>query len=530
MGARTVAIIGCGVSGLCTIKNLLEEGFDCTAFDSRPSVGGIWRFTGSETDISVLRTTVSNASRYKNCYTDFPYPEDTVPFPEASKVQEYLESYAKHFDLVKHIRLSTKVTKVVRNASDTKWTVHSTRNDGTETQIDFDKVAVCWGEWGIPKMPVFEERQKFEGKIIHSLAYKHPKNFGGKRVVVFGFGNNAADISTSLVGHAKDVYLAHRSGANLIPRFVDGKPSDLTLTVRLSKLKYAIAALSPALAELFFNTVVKSITNKAFKLKPEWNIHPAPSILTHQPIVSDNLIDCLANHSIINRPNIHHFTGPKSVEFTDGSTLEDIDAIICCTGFTRDFSLVPDMLPVLFPSTAKPDPWTSHPNSDGRPLPHLYQNIFPLEHNDSVAYLSNFTYPTGYMPIVDLASMAVAQVWKGTSSLPSRDRMAEQIDSHHTWLVRQLQKGTVASDFVQDESWAKAMHDLAGTACNEMLGYGTAGWKWWFSDPGFAGLVMGGVESAFVMRLFEGKRKKWEGAKDAILEVNRQAEALEKIK
>jgi dimethylaniline monooxygenase (N-oxide forming) len=527
MATPTIAIIGCGVTGLATLKNLLEAGFTCTAFDSRPSIGGIWKFTSSPSDNSVLETTISNKSRYKNCFTDFPYPEDAPPFPDARGVQEYLEAYARKFDLMRHVKLSTKVVKVVRNETEGTWSVHLRQNEGTETQEDFDKIAVCRGEWGEPKMPFFEGRDVFNGEIIHSLAFKHPSQYASKRVVVLGLGNNAADISTTLAKHAKSVYLAHRRGANLLPRFIDGKPGDLAVTLRLNNLKYALNAISPALAELFFNFVMRSLTNKAFKLKPEWRIHPAPSIFTHQPTVTDDLVDCLAEGRIVSKPNIRRFTGPRSIEFIDGTFVDNIDAVICCTGFIRDFSLVPDMLPIVF-SDKSNEEWTSHPNSDGKPLAHLYLNIFPLRQAESVAYLNNFSYPTGYTPIADLASMAVAQVWRGTSSLPSISAMQDQIRSQHAWLVKQLGNGTVASDFVQEEHWLRAMHDLAGTGRNEMLGYRMSGWKWWASDPGFAGLVMGGVESPHAMRLFEGKRKRWEGARKAIEDVNKQVDRLEK--
>lgn len=75
--------------------------------------------------------------------------------------------------------------------------------------IDFDKAAVCTGEWSEPKMPAFAGRENFEGQNIHSLAFKNPEHFKGKGVVVLGIGNNVADISTSLVGHATNI-LNHR--------------------------------------------------------------------------------------------------------------------------------------------------------------------------------------------------------------------------------------------------------------------------------------------------------------------------------
>ena len=128
--------------------------------------------------------------------------------------------------------------------------------------------------------------------------------------------------------------------------------------------------------------------------------------------------------------------------------------------------------------------------------------------------------------MADLASMAVAQVWKGTSALPNVSEMEAQTDGHYAWLVRQLQKGTMASDVFQEESWLRTMNDLAGTGCSEKLGFGIQGWKWWVSEPAFANLVMAGVENPSALRIFDGKRKKWEGAREAIEEVDRQVGEL----
>jgi dimethylaniline monooxygenase (N-oxide forming) len=215
MGLSRVVVIGSGVTGLVTLKNLLEEGFDATAFDDRNTIRGVWKYSDGKI-LSVLETTVSNKSRFKNSYTDFPYPKNSPAFPTALQVHKYLESYADEFDLLPHIHLQTKVLRVTRNDDDTKWTVHLQERNGSETATDFDKVAVCSGEWGKQRMPLFSGRDLFKGEIIHAQAFKRPSDFKGKAVTVLGLGNNAADIATALVGHASKIYLAHRRGANLV--------------------------------------------------------------------------------------------------------------------------------------------------------------------------------------------------------------------------------------------------------------------------------------------------------------------------
>jgi cation diffusion facilitator CzcD-associated flavoprotein CzcO len=43
-----------------------------------------------------------------------------------------------------------------------------------------------------------------------------PEQWAGKRVLVVGFGNTAADIAGVLVNTAKKVYLSHRRGAIVV--------------------------------------------------------------------------------------------------------------------------------------------------------------------------------------------------------------------------------------------------------------------------------------------------------------------------
>lgn len=51
---------------------------------------------------------------------------------------------------------------------------------------------------------------------MHSRAFKKPWEFAGKRVMVVGFGNTAADTATALANVAKTVYIAHRNGARIV--------------------------------------------------------------------------------------------------------------------------------------------------------------------------------------------------------------------------------------------------------------------------------------------------------------------------
>lgn len=44
-----------GGMGIAAVKNLSEEGFNVTGFESSPYVGGLWHYTDDEETLSVLK-------------------------------------------------------------------------------------------------------------------------------------------------------------------------------------------------------------------------------------------------------------------------------------------------------------------------------------------------------------------------------------------------------------------------------------------------------------------------------------------
>ncbi|TXG48687.1 hypothetical protein EZV62_024562 [Acer yangbiense] len=150
----------------------------------------------------------------------------TENFPAQHKVFDYIQSYAQHFDLIKHIRFNTKVVgieyeglsdKEIQSCSlwngngqpfsfKGKWkvVVDSTENNSTEVhKVDF--VILCVGRYcdvpSIPEFPPKKGPEAFHGKVIHSMDYaamdyESAANFvKGKQVTVAGFQKSALDIA-----------------------------------------------------------------------------------------------------------------------------------------------------------------------------------------------------------------------------------------------------------------------------------------------------------------------------------------------
>lgn len=138
------------------------------------------------------------------------------------------------------------------------------------------------------------------------------------------------------------------------------------------------------------------------------------------------------------------------------------------------------------------------------------------------------------MVAFDLASMAIAQVFAEKYPLPPQLSMQESIKKHHAYVIRAWHKSHKQNKgkntatyvgFVQVAQWMTWMNEAAGTGLNEKLGYGLEGWKFWLRERKFCNLLMGGVMSAHVYRVFETQRgrKKWDGAKEAIERANKDA-------
>jgi dimethylaniline monooxygenase (N-oxide forming) len=194
------------------LKNLREEGFEAVGFDRNRYVGGLWQYSTQE-ETSVMETTVVNFSKERMCFTDFPFPEHIPSHPTAAQVQQYLVAYAEHFNLNPSIRLNTRIRQITLDEGRQKWVVQV---EGEDTQY-FDKVVIATGGMvSKAHMPAVEGINKFAGVSIHSQAFKRPSDYQGKRVMVVGFSNSAADTATQLAGIADKVYIAHRHGARVV--------------------------------------------------------------------------------------------------------------------------------------------------------------------------------------------------------------------------------------------------------------------------------------------------------------------------
>ncbi|KAK8102223.1 hypothetical protein PG984_015369 [Apiospora sp. TS-2023a] len=613
MDKVNIAVIGTGPAGLTALKTLREEGFNAIAFERRDRIGGLWSYSGNPAFTSVINGTVCNISKFVTGFSDFPLPRDSPTYSTGQQVGEYFHSYAVHFKLLEHVRFQTTVKKVLRNSADDGWDVHITDTDGNRI-LPFHKVVFGSGNESIPSWPSLPGRDKFKGIVIHGQAYKSPEQFIDKRVLVVGMGNTGADIATALCNRSHDhpgpiaskVYHSYRRGRLVISRYEDdGVPLDTKLNWPTMCLKYLLDAWAPWLMVPLIDKIMlrKMISDAARsepslnpgetpaqrrkraedKVRNEWRLAGFPSMSRRHPTANEHWFPAVQTGALTPVQGLKGFVGEREALLDDGTVLE-VDAVIVCTGYKFDFSMMPELemdgtdgLP-LRTSGPLPDEKTAQdeePEEKGERrkgeeeeqphLPRLYHLIFPPRWADSVAFLSCFAPQEAVWNVCDLASMAVAQIWaadaakksqnstpklettdvplpagyRKPATLPSVAEMNSQVDAYHNWWRAQWrQDRSMLPGFVQGNSFNRFLHAMAGTGLYEHVDHAFAlgNWRLWWNDRELYTWLARGPINPCSYRLFETNplgvpgcgRRSWGGARGAVKRLYEDAEEFKR--
>ncbi|KAI0004849.1 FAD/NAD(P)-binding domain-containing protein [Xylariaceae sp. FL0662B] len=583
-----IAIVGLGPAGLTALKNLREEGFNAIAFERRDRVGGLWSFSDNISFTCALDDTVTNISKFVSSLSDFPIPKDYPVYLTGSLAAKYFESYASHFKLRDFIRFNTIVRRVIRNTSDNGWDVHITNSDG-ESVLSFDKVVFAHGCEHAPVFPPMSNRHMFKGTVIHSQAYKRPEPFKDKRVLVVGIGNTACEISIALRGDTTKLYQSYRQGRIMLSRYRDGIPFDIQIPWPILSLKYFLDYKIPWLTEpLVDKVMINKMINDTARFEPttagssyreklrraerrlreDWHLLPCPSMSCANPAVQEDFISALYQEDIIPVQGFKDFIGEHQVLLSDETVIE-VDAVIFCTGYENDFSIMPDLeidgacgLPLKNAEGVSDEQRTGEqntPDEGKRNVPHiprLFQMIFPPRWASSVAFLSWVTPQESVWCISELESIAVSQIWAAETAksmglqpqtdgyrppafLPSIEEMNAQVDAYHTWWRNKWEKdNSMRPGSPRGYPFLRFLHNAAGTGLYENLDHMLTGraWALWWNNRELWTWLAKGPMNSYSWRLFETNpkgfpgcgRRTWPGAREALKETYEEAEHYKK--
>jgi putative flavoprotein involved in K+ transport len=300
-----VVVIGAGQAGLSVGYYLRKRGLRFVIIDASERVGDSWRKRWDS-----LRL-FSPAKLDGLVGMKFPAPPNY--FPTKDEMGDYLEAYAKRFELP--VRNSTRVERLFRR--DGAFVVQTSAGE-----IEADQVVVAMASYQRHKLPAFAPELGPEIVQLHSCDYRNPGQLRDGGVLIVGAGNSGAEI-------AKELAATHRVWMS--GRGVGEVPFDIAGFA-------ARAFLARFVLQFVFHRVLTIRTPMGRKARPKFMSQGTPLIR-----VKSKELAALGVESV---PRVAGVRDGRPV-LEDGRAL-DVANVVWCTGFHPGFSWIdPEDLPVL---------------------------------------------------------------------------------------------------------------------------------------------------------------------------------------
>lgn len=183
-------VIGGGQAGLSVGYHLTRRGVPHVILDAGSRVGEAWR---SRWDSLRLFTPAKFSG-----LDGFPFPGDVDHFPTKDEVADYLEDYARRFDLP--VRLGVAVDRLCRRGD--RYVVAA-----GDAVIEANNVVVAMANHQVPRIPAFASELDKSIRQLHSRDYLRPGELQDGPVLIVGAANSGVEIALD-VADGRQVWLA----------------------------------------------------------------------------------------------------------------------------------------------------------------------------------------------------------------------------------------------------------------------------------------------------------------------------------
>ncbi|MFJ7772375.1 ArsO family NAD(P)H-dependent flavin-containing monooxygenase [Streptomyces sp. NPDC097107] len=203
-----VVVVGGGQAGLAAGYHLRRQGLGHVVLDADAAPGGSWQHMWDSLHLFSPADHSSLPGRLMPARPGESYPD-------AGHVVDYLTDYEKRYDLP------------VQHGS----RVEAVRRDGDRLLVEADSgtwraraVISATGTWSRPFLPAVPGRSVFTGRQLHTVNYRRPAAFAGRRVIVVGGGNSGAQIASDLALNGQvEVTWVTRRPPRFLPDDIDGR-------------------------------------------------------------------------------------------------------------------------------------------------------------------------------------------------------------------------------------------------------------------------------------------------------------------
>jgi putative flavoprotein involved in K+ transport len=174
-------VIGGGQAGLATGYQLSQRDLPFKIIDANRRIGDAWRNRWDS-----LRLFTPN--RF-NHLPGMPFPGYHWGFPSKNEMADYLESYARKFDL--RVETGVRVERLTREGD--RFVATS-----GDRRFEADNVVVAMSSWQRPRVPDYAPELDPRIVQLHVAEYKNPGQIQEGDVLVVGAGNSGAEVAIEL--------------------------------------------------------------------------------------------------------------------------------------------------------------------------------------------------------------------------------------------------------------------------------------------------------------------------------------------
>ncbi len=322
MPEAAVVIVGGGAAGLSAAGALGRVKIPAVVLEQDPQIGDVWARRYGRLRLHTVRQFSGLAH--------FPIPLRYPRYLSGAEYATYLQEYAQQLGLLVINPIAVTRVRAPRDGA-SPWMIDIDTPGGEAWQAQ--TVVIATGQYRQPILPAWPGLDTFGGHFTHSIGYRTPTPYAGKRVLVVGSGNSGAEIATDLSEHgAAMVAISIRTAPPIVPRDPFGMP--------VQRTSMLLSALPPAIADrLGWLTARLALGDLTRYGMPKGRF--APYRTQHVPLIDVGFVDALKHKRVTLRPAVAGISSTGAI-FADGSA-EAFDAIIAATGFSTSLASLLDL-------------------------------------------------------------------------------------------------------------------------------------------------------------------------------------------
>ena len=206
----SVAVIGCGQSGLLAGIRLRQAGIPFTIIEKNGDVGGTWL----ENTYPGCRVDVAN---HFYCYSFEPSHAFSEYFSRQPELLEYFRTVMNRHGIAPHVRWNTEVLSATWDEQDARWRLVVRGPDGTEERLDANIVISAVGQLNRPLIPQIPGLDTFGGPVFHTARWDHSVELAGRRVAMIGAGASGFQVAPAIAEDVERLVIFQRSAQWMAP-------------------------------------------------------------------------------------------------------------------------------------------------------------------------------------------------------------------------------------------------------------------------------------------------------------------------